>query len=52
MLDMSDSGIAEVLLFGNSSLNDTKNTSFLNTAITKPQYILSAKIIHVPLTNY
>ena len=33
ILNLNDSRFSEVLLFGNSSLNNTKNTSILNTTI-------------------
>ena len=45
---MSDSRISEVLLFGNSYFNDTKNTPILNTII---EYIVSTKRFYVPLIN-
>ena len=48
-LSGSDSRISETLLFGISSFNDTKNTSFLNTTI---DYILSTKRFDVPFTNF
>ena len=44
-----DSRIYEMLLFGISSFNDTKNTSILNT-IT--DYILPTKRFDVPHTNF
>ena len=37
---------SEVLLFGNSSFNNTKNLSILNTTI---EYIVSSKRFEVPL---
>ena len=49
VLSGSDSGISEMLLFGISSFNDTKNTSILNTTI---DYILSTKRFDVRLTNF
>ena len=49
ILSDSDPKISDTLLFGNSSFNDTKNTSILNTTI---DYILSTKKFDVPLTNF
>ena len=49
ILSDSDPKISDTLLFGNSSFNDTKNTSILNTTI---DYILSTKRFDVPLTNF
>ena len=46
ILNLNDSGILEVLLFGNSSFNNTKNTYILNTTI---EYIVSSKKFEVPL---
>ena len=46
ILNLNDSGILEVLLFGNSSFNNTKNTYILNTTI---EYIVSSKRFEVPL---
>ena len=41
--------ISKTLLFGTSAVNDTKNTSILNT---RTDYILSTKRFDVPLTNF
>ena len=46
ILNLNDSRFSEVLLFGNSSFNNTKNTSILNTTI---KYIVSSKRSEVPL---
>ena len=46
ILNLNDSRFSEVLLFGNSSFNNTKNTSILNTTI---EYIVSSKRSEVPL---
>ena len=46
ILNLNDSRFSEVLLFGNSSFNKTKNTSVLNTTI---EYIVSSKRFEVPL---
>ena len=46
ILNLNDSGILGVLLFGNSSFNNTKNTYILNTTI---EYIVSSKRFEVPL---
>ena len=46
ILSLNDSRFSEVLLFGNSSFNNTKNTSILNTTI---KYIVSSKRSEVPL---
>ena len=46
ILNLNDSIFLEVLLFGNSSFNNTKNISILNTAI---DYIVSSKRFEVPL---
>ena len=46
ILNLNDSIFLEVLLFGNSSFNNTKNISILNTAI---EYIVSSKRFEVPL---
>ena len=48
ILDRSYSRLSEILLFGDSSFNDTKNTSILNATI---QYIYDTKRFDVPLTN-
>ena len=48
ILSGSDSRISETLLFGISSFNDTKSTSFLYTT---SDYILSTKRFDVLLTN-
>ena len=49
VLSGSDPRISEMLLFGISSFNDTKNTSILNNTI---DYILSTNVPDVPLTNF
>ena len=49
VLSGSDPRISEMLLFGVSSFNDTKNTSILNNTI---DYILSTNVPDVPLTNF
>ena len=46
ILNLNDSRFSEVLLFGNSSFNNTKNISILNTTI---EYIVSSKRFEVPL---
>ena len=46
VLNLNDSRFSEVLLFGNSSFNNTKNTFTLNTTI---EYITSLKRLEVPL---
>ena len=46
ILNLNDSRFSEVLLFGNSSFNNTKNTSILNTTI---EYIVPSKKFEVPL---
>ena len=46
ILNLIDSRFLEVLLFGNSSFSNTKNTSILNTTI---KHILSSKRFEVPL---
>ena len=46
ILNLNDSRLSEVLLFGNSSFNNTKNTFTLNTTI---EYITSLKRLEVPL---
>ena len=48
VLSGSDPKISDMLLFGISSFNDTKNTSILNTTI---YYILSTKRFNILLTN-
>ena len=48
ILDRNYSRLSEILLFGDSSFNDAKNTSILNSTI---QYILDTKRFDVPLTN-
>ena len=48
ILDRSYSRLSEILLFGDSSFNDAKNTSILNATI---QYIHDTKRFDVPLTN-
>ena len=47
ILDRNCSRLSEILLFGDSSFNDAKNTSILNTTI---QYIFDTKKFDVPLT--
>ena len=49
VLSGSDPRISKTLLFGTSAVNDTKNTSILNT---RTDYILSTKRFDVPLTNF
>ena len=46
ILNLNDSRFSEVLLFGNSSFSNTKNTSILNTTI---EYIVSSKRFEVHL---
>ena len=46
ILNLNDSRFSEVLLFGNSSFNNSKNTFITNTAI---EYIVSSKRFEVPL---
>ena len=46
IVNLSDSRFSEVLLFGNSSFNNSKNTFILNTTI---EYIVSSKRFEVPL---
>ena len=46
ILNLNDSRFSEVLLFGNSSFNNSKNTFTLNTTI---EYIISSKKFEVPL---
>ena len=46
MLNVNDSRFPEMLLFTNSSFNNTKNTSILNTTI---EYIVPSKKFEVPL---
>ena len=46
ILNLNDSRFSEVLLFGNSSFNNTKYTSILNTAI---EYIVPSKRFEVSL---
>ena len=48
ILDRNYSRLSEILLFGDSSFNDAKNTSILNSTI---QYIFDTKRFDVPLTN-
>ena len=48
ILDRNYSRLSEILLFGDSSFNDAKNTSILNATI---QYIYDTKRFDVPLTN-
>ena len=48
ILDRSYSRLSEILLFGDSSFNEAKNTSILNATI---QYIYDTKRFDVPLTN-
>ena len=46
ILNLNDSKFSEVLLFGNSSFNNSKNTFIINTTI---EYIVSSKRFEVPL---
>ena len=46
ILYLNDSRFSEVLLFGNSSFNNSKNTFIINTTI---EYIVSSKRFEVPL---
>ena len=46
ILSKDDSNISKVLLFGEDSFNDIKNTSVLTASI---EYILSTKRFDVPL---
>ena len=46
ILNLNDSRFSEVLLFGNSSFNNAKNTFILNTTT---EYIVSSKTFEVPL---
>ena len=46
ILNLNDSRFSEVLLFGNSTFSNTKNTTILNTTI---EYIVSSKRFEVPL---
>ena len=46
ILNLNDSRFSEVLLFGNSSFNNSKNTFIINTTI---EYIVSSKKFEVPL---
>ena len=48
ILDRNYSRVSEILLFGDSSFNNAKNTSILNSTI---QYIFDAKRFDVPLTK-
>ena len=48
ILDGNYSRVSEILLFGDSSFNNAKNTSILNSTI---QYIFDAKRFDVPLTK-
>ena len=48
ILDRNNSRLSEILLFGDSSFNNAKNTSILNSTI---QYIFDTKRFDVPLTN-
>ena len=48
ILDRNYSRFSEILLFGDSSFNDAKNTSISNSTI---QYIFDAKRFDVPLKN-
>ena len=48
ILDRNCSPISEMLLYGDSSFNDSKNTSILNLTI---QYIFDTKRFDVPLKN-
>ena len=46
ILNLNDSRFSEVLLFGNSSFSNSKNTFIINTTI---EYIVSSKRFEVPL---
>ena len=46
ILNLNDSRFSEVLLFGNSSFSNTKNTYLLNSAV---EYVVSFKRFEVPL---
>ena len=46
ILSKDDSNISKVLVFGENSFNDVKNTSVLTASI---EYILSTKCFDVPL---
>ena len=46
ILNLNDSRFSDVLLFGNSSFNNSKNTFIINTTI---EYIASSKRFEVPL---
>ena len=46
IFNLNDSRFSEVLLFGNSSFDNTKNTFILNTTV---EYIVSSKRYEVPL---
>ena len=46
ILNLNDSRFSEMLLFGNSYFNNTKNASILNTTV---EYIVSSKRFEVPL---
>ena len=48
ILDRNYSQLSEILLFGDYSFNNAKNTSVLNSTI---QYIFDTKRFDVPLTN-
>ena len=48
ILNLNDSRFSKVLLFGNSSFNNSKNTFILDTTI---EYIVSSKRFKVPLFN-
>ena len=48
-LNLNDSRVSEVLLFGNSSLNNSKNTFILNNTI---EHIVSSKKFEVPLFDF
>ena len=48
ILDRNYSKLSEILLFGDYSFNNAKNTSALNSTI---QYIFDTKRFDVPLTN-
>ena len=47
ILDRNNSQLSEVVLFRDSSFNDAKNISILNSTI-----LLDTKRLDVPLTNY
>ena len=48
ILNINNSRLSEILLFGNSSFNNAKNTSILSSTI---QYIFDTERFDVPLSN-